>query len=170
MDDRLDHLLINANIRDHLSRIHYVPNSYTIFGQDGIRFNQSITNPPNTVVPSSVSVALYGMSDHLPITASLALTPSLVSAEHEIQGTFAYVLYPNPVSSYVALKNVKGNLPESVFYEIIDIAGRTLYSSNQITWVNNETRIPVLNLLPGVYTLKIHEKGEIVIIKKFIKS
>jgi hypothetical protein len=169
MDDRLDHLLINEGIRDNLQRVRYLPNSFTIVGQDGIRFNQSINNPTNTAVPSSVAIALYGMSDHLPITASLLFTPSIVSVDKELQGAYTYDLYPNPVSGYLYLKKIKGTSTEEISFEITDVAGRIVLKENQAVWSLNETSIPVFGLLPGVYVLKIQEKGQTEVIRKFTK-
>ncbi len=170
MDDRLDHLLFNEGIRDNLQRMRYLSGTYKIVGQDGLRFNQSINNPSNTAVPSSVAIALYGMSDHLPITAEFSFTPSIVSVEDEVQGVFAYDLYPNPAQGYLNLKKIQGGLSNDITLEIIDGMGRVVWRDSEPFWSLNETSIPVYSLSTGVYALKIQENGQNGVIRMFSKN
>ena len=54
------------------------PGSFSIPGQDGLRFNGSVLDPPNYSAPATVLNALYEMSDHLPVTIKLMLETTTV--------------------------------------------------------------------------------------------
>ncbi len=170
MDDRLDHMLINESIRDNISRVHYLPGSYSIVGQDGIRFNQSLTSPANTAVPTSVAIALYGMSDHLPITTRLVFQPSVVSVENEIRGDFNWEVFPNPVHGVLNVKKLGTGLQKSCFIELLDVNGRVVYSENQLNSNSGgQSSLSVGSLQSGVYLLKIQEEGQLPVTRKIIK-
>ena len=49
----------------------YIKDSYKTIGQDGSSFNGPLNTSSNSVVPSNVAQALYGMSDHLPVYVKL---------------------------------------------------------------------------------------------------
>lgn len=171
MDDRLDHLLINESLRDNLQRIQYVPNSFTVVGQDGIRYNQSITNPANTAVSPTVALALYGMSDHLPVTARFALTPSLVSTEAEVSGTFRYRIYPNPAYGWLAIQPLSSPDAPMQTIEVLDLSGRICLSetvSDQAV-KTAETRISLSGLVPGMYIIRIQDTRGSVVMRRFLK-
>jgi hypothetical protein len=67
MDDRFDFIFSTNDVMTGSKGIKYVANSYQALGQDGLRFNETIINPPNNLVPDSISIALMYMSDHLPV-------------------------------------------------------------------------------------------------------
>jgi hypothetical protein len=67
MDDRFDMTLVSKSLKDTLNPIRYIESSYRAVGQDGKRYNQSVTSPTNTDVPSNIAQALYNLSDHLPV-------------------------------------------------------------------------------------------------------
>jgi len=79
MDDRFDFVLINNALQSTESKIKYVAGSYTIPGQDGLRFNGSLVDPPNSSAPAEVINAMYHLSDHVPVTIELTIDdePSL---------------------------------------------------------------------------------------------
>lgn len=169
MDDRLDHLLINEAIRDRLYRVQYVPGSYRIIGQDGIRYNQSITNPANTQVPPTVASALYGMSDHLPVTADFSFTPSLVSVEHIVYGLLKYDVYPNPVDSKLKIRNIESLPPDRLDIEISDATGRMMFFQSEKMNHNDEIQVSLSFLPSGIYTLKLSTVGQSPVLRKLIK-
>ena len=72
MDDRFDILLLSNGLIDGTGPMHIVPGSYKPLGNSGTCYNQSITSCDATQTPYSVLRSLYFMSDHLPITLSLA--------------------------------------------------------------------------------------------------
>lgn len=171
MDDRFDHLMINDGLRDNLQRIQYVPGSFSIVGQDGNRFNQSLTNPANTAVSPTVALALYGMSDHLPVTARFALTPSVVSTEAEVSGAFRYRIYPNPAYGWMAIQPISNPAAQMQTIEVLDLSGRiclTEHISDQ-TLKSAETRISLSGLPPGMYIIRIQDTQGAIVMRRFLK-
>jgi hypothetical protein len=71
LDDRFDVILLNSNLMQGTSGLMYVSDSYLTIGQDGIRLNESVTNPANLQVPDSIAFALEEVSDHLPVMLKL---------------------------------------------------------------------------------------------------
>jgi len=71
MDDRFDFILTNQEITNASSKVKYIQNSFLIPGQDGLRFNGSVIDPPNNSAPPAIINALYEMSDHLPVIIKL---------------------------------------------------------------------------------------------------
>lgn len=78
MDDRFDFILKNYALDNAENPIRYIPESYTIPGQDGQRFNGSLIDPPNNSAPSDVINAMFHFSDHLPVMLSLEVDESVV--------------------------------------------------------------------------------------------
>ncbi|MCF8366835.1 MAG: endonuclease/exonuclease/phosphatase family protein [Bacteroidales bacterium] len=79
MDDRFDFIMINSALENDENAIRYIPQSYNVPGQDGLRLNGSLLNPPNFSAPSEVLNAMYHFSDHLPVMVELEVedTPVL---------------------------------------------------------------------------------------------
>ncbi len=93
IDDRFDFILSSANILSGSSGLKFY-NYYTI-GQDGNRYNSSITSPTNTSISIEVANALYGLSDHLPVVMKL-IYPSNLSKVNNNSSSFN-LQYNNPV-------------------------------------------------------------------------
>ncbi len=74
LDDRFDFMLTSYNFNNNIE-IEYVPNSYTVYGNDGRHFDKSIIDSANVVVSSEVANALYYASDHLPVYADFISNP-----------------------------------------------------------------------------------------------
>ncbi len=72
MDDRFDVILVSGQVLEDTGKVSFVENSYVAVGQDGNHLNQSVSAGGNSSVPSSVLVALYEMSDHLPVQMDLS--------------------------------------------------------------------------------------------------
>ncbi len=72
MDDRFDILLLSNSLMDGTGPMHLVPGSYKPLGNSGTCYNQSITACDTTQTPFAILRSLYFMSDHLPITLTLA--------------------------------------------------------------------------------------------------
>jgi endonuclease/exonuclease/phosphatase family metal-dependent hydrolase len=72
MDDRFDILLLSNGLMDGTGPMHLVPGSYKPLGNSGTCYNQSITECDATQTPFEILRSLYFMSDHLPITLTLA--------------------------------------------------------------------------------------------------
>lgn len=78
MDDRFDFVLVSYALDDE-DGLSYVDNSYTAYGNDGLRFNLDINDPPNQIVSAEIADALYDASDHIPVFMELQL-PAKIGA------------------------------------------------------------------------------------------
>lgn len=72
LDDRFDFILLSTPFQDSTG-LRYIADTYKSYGNDGNHFNQSINSGTNTAVGSTIANALYYSSDHLPVTAQLAV-------------------------------------------------------------------------------------------------
>lgn len=66
MNDRFNQILLSRSLMRH-----YLPGSYTTFGNDGRHFRDSINALPNLAVDSAMAQALHDASDHLPVYLDL---------------------------------------------------------------------------------------------------
>jgi hypothetical protein len=78
MDDRFDQILLSAPLLPK-----YRPDSYTVFGNDGQHFNDSINAMPNLAVDSVMAQGLHDASDHLPVYLDLVFTKEASGVEEE---------------------------------------------------------------------------------------
>jgi hypothetical protein len=78
LDDRFDHLLLSVAL---LAR--YRDGSYTVFGNDGHHFQDSVNARPNLVVAEPIANALHRASDHLPVYLDLLVGEGASSVEEE---------------------------------------------------------------------------------------
>ncbi len=101
MDDRFDFILVSQNIFRGFSKVHCLPQTYHALGQDGLRWNQSITNPLNTVVTPAIANALYTVSDHLPVIMDYAIDEELSVNETVAELPVSIV---NPVSDQLDIR------------------------------------------------------------------
>lgn len=76
LTDRFDQVLISPDVADS-----YVPNSYTVFGNDGEHFFEPINIAPNLVVSAETAEALANASDHLPVYIDLLLETTTLDVE-----------------------------------------------------------------------------------------
>ena len=67
MDDRFDWLFVSESILNNQSRMVYVDDTYTAFGNDGNHFNDAINSGNNFAVSDQIADALHDASDHLPV-------------------------------------------------------------------------------------------------------
>ena len=67
MDDRFDWLFVSESILNGQSRMVYIDDSYTAFGNDGNHFNDAINSGNNFSVSDQIADALHDASDHLPV-------------------------------------------------------------------------------------------------------
>ena len=108
----------------------YIDGSYTAIGQDGLHFNQSVNDPPtNTSAPSDVIEALYGNSDHLPISIKLKIEKTLGFPEYE-HSLFTELSFNNPVAEVLEL-NIRAKANTDVRFEIINMSGIVLFSDER---------------------------------------
>ncbi len=82
MDDRFDQILVSYSL-DNGEGMDYIYGSHVAFGNDGLRLNNSINDPPNQIVGQAVADALYEASDHVPMFFDLQV-PAKVGAPTEL--------------------------------------------------------------------------------------
>lgn len=139
----------------------YIPNSYTVFGNDGLdRRNSSITDPPNQKVAQEIAEALQCASSHLPVYADYVFGQTTSSKETSAQ-EFHFSVTPNPVSaqSLITLTLLK-ELPVSL--SIFDATGRKVadiftgegaLGENHFQW--NTDHLP-----QGTYFIQLEANGK----------
>ena len=154
LDDRLDYILFNRNIKDNSHGLSYVTGSYKALGNDGNHYNKSIIADGNNSVPPAVLNALYHNSDHLPIVMKLAVdaTPANLGIAAPEYRPLGVTLTPNPAQDFVNV-DIADNA-EGTWYTISIVApnGRVMRC------VNTQERrcsVPVAILPSGTYVMII---------------
>lgn len=120
LDDRFDFILTSSEILSGSKGIKFY--SYKTLGQDGNRFNGSITSPTNTSVPADVANALYHMSDHLPVIMKATFSSGTTSAITE-HGSID-ILVNNPVYNILNIQVLESASIASV--NIFNILGNNI--------------------------------------------
>lgn len=124
MDDRFDFILTNPFLTSTSFPVNFVEGSYQTIGQDGLRFQGSLINPPNTSLPADIINALYNLSDHLPVMLDFVVVtpqpqflPDLFFSEY-VEGTgnnkalevFNPTALTVDLSKYVLARYVNGSM------------------------------------------------------------
>ncbi|MEW5845178.1 MAG: T9SS type A sorting domain-containing protein [Bacteroidota bacterium] len=124
LDDRFDFILASSDILSGSRGIKFY--SYKTLGQDGNRFNESITSPTNTSVPPDLANALYSMSDHLPVIMKVTYSPgsTLVKTEKNPIN----ILFNNPVYNTLTLQVFENENVTIVSVNIFNILGNFILS------------------------------------------
>lgn len=167
-DDRFDFVLISEAIKDNILKVQYATDSYTVPGQDGNRFGQSLTDPPNFSAPSDVINALYEMSDHYPVYLDLNVDAILNNIKK--QKVQAEIIFKNPVVDFLDL-TVKCVDCESPSIEITTLTGKPVLSE-ALKGENGSYyfKANLSGLSQGMYLIKISNKNNFHLIKKLIKQ
>ncbi len=168
MDDRFDFILISDEIRDGTGDTEYLTDSYWAVGQDGLHFNKSLTaSPQNTSVPAEVLLALYNMSDHLPVILDLVVDYNLSAGNNNLESVD--ISYANPISDELNV-TINRSLTKELSFDIYSLQGKLLYSSGlQKINANQSITIPIEDLDPGMYFLNIMDGNKKLASKKVIK-
>ncbi len=169
MDDRFDFIMMNTAIHDETDRIEYIDESYLALGQDGQRFNGSISDPPNTSLPAYIIDALQGMSDHLPVVMDLLVGKDM--GVNDIRYSTFDIRYSNPVKNELRLyfESPYSRIP--IFtYSLFSSTGTTVLSEQLTAAGGSSVSIDVSNVPPGFYVIHISSpegyfSGKLVVIK-----
>lgn len=167
MDDRFDFILISNNIRKGYKKVKYLQGSFNAVGQDGNHFNNSInSSPQNSSVPANVANALYGSSDHLPVTMKLIVEKYDGIEKPEAGFEITTV---NPVKDKLRI-NFRTKQDVDVTVELIDLTGRIrMKRIIKGEFENQNISIPINDLEKGFYILRLYNGQQFLESKKIIK-
>lgn len=159
LDDRFDFIMMSYEIAYSYDHMRYVRNSFKAVGNDGKHFNKSVNQGTNTSVPIEVANALYGCSDHLPVTMKIFTDVSVGVDESEMPSMEASIA-PNPASD-VAKVSFFNPSAGVVQFELFSLQGQLLKRHSE-HFVNGAQQVEMdLQDVPeGFYLLRIrHQKG-----------
>lgn len=151
LDDRFDFILVSPYIYYGSKEVQVLPNTYYALGQDGNRFNGSITSPANNSIPTNVANALYNQSDHLPVIVDLEFNARVGIADRSC-AFMARV--NNPVQDQIVLK-MQTEEPDEYTFEIYGMDGKLLGAHQEILTDGAHTLYLPLNVAKGFYLLKV---------------
>lgn len=156
LDDRFDQILVSGYIMGDSAGMKYLPESYKAFGQDGQHYNKSvIAAPPNSAVSQSVAMALYEMSDHLPVTARFVISSyQRPNAVTHLASQDEAVTVTNPFYDKIILALPDQWKGHPFSYTLISTDGRIITSGNNNNSYQAEV-IPVNTIAPGIYFLQL---------------
>ncbi|MEZ4874768.1 MAG: endonuclease/exonuclease/phosphatase family protein [Flavobacteriaceae bacterium] len=149
LDDRFDFILVSENMLSD-PNLHYLPNTYQSYGNNGNCFNLSI-NDASCDGPFSQSLRdlLYNMSDHLPIVMQLETNEAVVLQNPHFVSQNTLFLKNTLVYNQLEL-----NFPDTETHPMV------LYNSlgqrlMEFTVPGGENKvIDVSFIAPGLYYLK----------------
>jgi hypothetical protein len=150
LDDRFDITLISPFIQGGTQGLQYVAGSYEVLGQNGNDYNQELQVFMNGSVPDEIALALYKMSDHLPVLTEYS-TDLLSGGTEVIELTMDMVIQPDG-GLQIGLRN-----PDLYEVDIIDLSGR-LIVQEQFDGRVFEMSIGSLNT--GLYLLRVTGNGQ----------
>jgi endonuclease/exonuclease/phosphatase family metal-dependent hydrolase len=151
MDDRFDHIMINSYVRDDSARVQYVPGSYLVVGNDGIRFNGAVNSPSNQQVPPAVANALAAASDHLPVVIKLAV---------QLDSAVGVAELKRPSLGFSSLNQeqmaiwVETSQPQRIQLRIRNLEGRLIANHELEVFYQLKTEISLQGLPKGMYLLE----------------
>lgn len=157
LDDRFDFQLVSGYIMNNTAGMQYISNTYKTLGQDGLHYNDALTDPPmNNSAPANVITALYEMSDHLPVYADYKITvidPNSVKNVNIITYNTTVV---NPIVdnklSILFDEKLDGTEADIQLYTI---DGRTQFSTHTTIHTSSFQQYQLDGLGQGIYFLRI---------------
>ncbi|MCB0456168.1 MAG: T9SS type A sorting domain-containing protein [Flavobacteriaceae bacterium] len=164
LDDRFDFVLISENMNTN-PLLHYIPNTYKAFGNNGNCFNLSINDSNcNGLFGETLRDNLYYMSDHLPVVMDLETNEEIVILNtNTVQNKPLFKLKNTLVTETLSIEN---NRPFPITVAIFNTLGQRLKEFHITTGEN--TQIDVSWMPAGLYFLnEISPKGGTV---KFVKE
>ena len=170
MDDRFDFILMNKTLHDQADRVFYMDDSYHALGQDGMRLDGSLLDPPNNSLPAYVLDALYGMSDHLPVVMELVAYESLGISETPAERQLN-VRYNNPVKDRLKLRFGHESTAEGeVIVSLHSVSGDLVFSEKIFPRGNAVVSLDVSNIPAGFYVIRLISEdryftGKVVVVR-----
>jgi hypothetical protein len=151
MDDRFDIVLVSGQVLEDTGAVSYVPESYTVVGNDGQHYNMAVNQGTNNSVPSAVLGALYEMSDHLPVTLDLKIrqieadTDTIPTATRGLNVP-AWKVRPNGHGFMVRQARVGDQCT------VMDLTGRVLFER---TITSQDEFIDLQGNASGIYLIRL---------------
>lgn len=144
MDDRFDLTLVSTPAMSGSDGLEYLDNSYTVVGNDGDNFNDGLHISNNAAVPTNIAIALYSISDHLPVTVEFSVENGNAIEELSTLDFNAYIdgnrqLHVNAQ-------------PDQYTMIIYDLQGRVVMQKNMV----NSARFSLQNFAPGSYLVQLN--------------
>jgi len=167
MDDRFDFIMMNTAILNDEEGVSYIEDTYWALGQDGMRFNGTIADPPNTSLPAYIIDALFGMSDHLPVVMDLVIGEGLSTSDFKDQ--VSDIRFQNPVRDELKLRFTHSPvLPLTI--SIVSTSGRILLHEQLYPSGNATISLDVSDIPAGFYVMTVVEgdksfSGKLVVIR-----
>ncbi|MNE55036.1 hypothetical protein D3C80_1498550 [compost metagenome] len=86
---------------------------------------------------------------------------------NEFDSNAVYEIYPNPASEYLTLKYTGENTNQSVQFSLVDLTGKTVFSSSA-DFSNGIATIvlPSIDFKKGIYLLKLKNDGNQDLVKR----
>ncbi|MDX2247771.1 MAG: hypothetical protein SF052_13385 [Bacteroidia bacterium] len=168
MDDRFDFILASSSIMEDSAGIGYVSGSYAALGNDGNSYDQELFCSNSGSVPANVCAVMKQMSDHLPVVLQLEVAgvtdlehnPAISQTQMEIiprvfeRDIQINLLHPHPGSGDWEI-------------ELTNLLGQVLL---HIKMPNGATKtsIPAENLVGGLYMIRMRNRQNQTLIRKFL--
>lgn len=167
MDDRFDFILESDYIKNGTDHVQYFNGSYQAVGQDGNHFNGAINSGTNSSAPASIINALYGMSDHLPVTMNLRVDQTVSTNDYE--NNIAGVWFENPVKEKLNI-SVSLLCQAKLNISILNLLGQTIYTTElEGEGTLQNSTVPLESIENGIYFLRISDSDNHSLTKKFLK-
>jgi hypothetical protein len=168
LDDRYDFILASHPIMEGLFGFQYLEDSYTAIGQDGIRFNQSLINPPNLSQPPEIIDALYNMSDHLPVMLDLLSVELVNSIDYQFSDKIQ-ISYNNPVKDFLTIE-MDFKQSRGLNIDIFSMSGIKVGSFSSGNYSEGELiKIDLSHLKQGVYIFRMETLDGFIYSIKIVK-
>lgn len=166
LDDRFDFILVSPYLYYGSDRMHILSTSYHALGQDGARFNGSITSPANSSIPSNVANALYHQSDHLPVIMDIAIDANVSVTNHE---TDFYLNVANPFNDKLDIE-LQCSYPDVYDFELYSIDGRLIIKKSEMLETGLNRISYNVNVHNGIYLLTATNMKKQKVVKKLVKA
>lgn len=170
LDDRFDLILISNDVRTGNKKVSYIAGSYKAIGQDGKHFNNDLTaSPTNNSAPTAVINALYGNSDHLPVSLKLKVTPTSSGIESMESNGISNLEIVNPFADKLEI-SFFATKPSKSTIQIINSLGTVCHECKIAVKQDENNFIIPVNLPKGIYFLKIIGENNIQFVKKIVRN
>ncbi|MCH2199963.1 MAG: T9SS type A sorting domain-containing protein [Flavobacteriales bacterium] len=160
LDDRFDFILCSANMKDPSSPVRVDIDSYKALGNNGDCYNLNITQcDENNEVPYGILLAMYYMSDHLPVVMDIDL--DLTLGQPEIASTPSASIKWNQQELWIEGHTGNGNI--EVYSALGSLVGNFNLPYGQ--------RVLLQGMRPGMYIVRFRdsENNQIISEKIYLK-